>query len=158
MVFTTKKADIEAKTTELVMPIIEANGLELVDVEYVKEGSDYYLRIYADKEGGINIGDCEIVNRALSDLLDEDDYIKDAYILEVSSPGLTRPLKKENDFKRSIGKIVEIKTFSKINNCKEFEGELTAYDDETVTIVTEAEEELVISRKDISMIRLAFVF
>jgi ribosome maturation factor RimP len=158
VVFTTKKADIEAKTTELVMPIIEANGLELVDVEYVKEGSDYYLRIYADKEGGINIGDCEIVNRALSDLLDEDDYIKDAYILEVSSPGLTRPLKKENDFKRSIGKIVEIKTFSKINNCKEFEGELTAYDDETVTIVTEAEEELVISRKDISMIRLAFVF
>jgi ribosome maturation factor RimP len=155
--FTTKRADIEAKTTELVMPIIEANGLELVDVEYVKEGSDFYLRIYADKEGGINIGDCEIVNRALSDLLDENDYINDAYILEVSSPGLTRPLKKENDFRRSIGKIVEIKTFTKINNCKEFEGELTAYDDETVTIITDRDEELVISRKDISMIRLAFV-
>ena len=94
----------------MVLPIIEANNLELVDVEYVKEGSDYYLRIYADKEGGITIGDCEIVNRAMSDLLDADDFIKDAYILEVSSPGLTRPLKKENDFKRSIGKIVEIKT------------------------------------------------
>jgi ribosome maturation factor RimP len=157
VVFTTKRADIEAKTTELVMPIIEANGLELVDVEYVKEGSDFYLRVYADKEGGINIGDCEIVNRALSDLLDENDYINDAYILEVSSPGLTRPLKKENDFRRSIGKIVEIKTFTKINNCKEFEGELTAYDDETVTIITDKDEELVISRKDISMIRLAFV-
>ena len=104
----------------MVLPIIEANNLELVDVEYVKEGSDYYLRIYADKEGGITIGDCEIVNRAMSDLLDADDFIKDAYILEVSSPGLTRPLKKENDFKRSIGKIVEIKTYTKIDNCKDF--------------------------------------
>lgn len=158
VVITTKKADIERKTTELVLPILDANHLELVDVEYVKEGSDYYLRIYADKEGGITIGDCEIVNRALGDLLDQEDYIQDAYILEVSSPGLTRPLKKENDFKRSIGKIVEIKTFVKINDCKEFEGELTAYDEDTVTILLEDEEELTISRKDISMIRLAFIF
>lgn len=142
----------------MVLPIIEANNLELVDVEYVKEGSDYYLRIYADKEGGITIGDCEIVNRAMSDLLDADDFIKDAYILEVSSPGLTRPLKKENDFKRSIGKIVEIKTYTKIDNCKDFEGELTVYDEETVTILTEDEKELKIARKDISMIRLAFVY
>jgi ribosome maturation factor RimP len=142
---------------ELVTPIIEANNLELVDVEYVKEGSDYYLRIYADKEGGITIGDCEIVNRALGDLLDADDYIGDAYILEVSSPGLTRPLKKENDFRRSVGKVVEIKTFAKINGSKEFEGILKAYDAETVTIEFEDESETVISRKDISMIRLAFV-
>lgn len=140
------------------MPVIEANNLELVDVEYVKEGSDYYLRIYADKEGGITIGDCEIVNRALGDLLDAEDYIGDAYILEVSSPGLTRPLKKENDFKRSIGKVVEIKTYTKINGVKEFEGELTAYDENSVTIILENEEELKISRKDISMIRLAFIF
>lgn len=140
------------------MPIIEANNLELVDVEYVKEGSDYYLRIYADKEGGITIGDCEIVNRALGDLLDVEDYIGDAYILEVSSPGLTRPLKKENDFRRSIGKVVEIKTYTKINGAKEFEGELTAYDENSVTIILENEEELKISRKDISMIRLAFIF
>jgi ribosome maturation factor RimP len=142
---------------ELVTPIIEANNLELVDVEYVKEGSDYYLRIYADKEGGITIGDCEIVNRALGYLLDADDYIGDAYILEVSSPGLTRPLKKENDFRRSVGKVVEIKTFAKINGSKEFEGILKAYDAETVTIEFEDESETVISRKDISMIRLAFV-
>lgn len=155
--FITKKADIEAKATEMVTPIVEANKLELVDVEYVKEGSDYYLRIYADKEGGITIGDCEIVNRAMSDLLDEDDFIKDAYILEVSSPGLTRPLKKEKDFARSIGKPVEVKTFSKINGCKEFEGELKEYDEETVTIILENEEALKISRKEISMIRLAFV-
>ena len=138
------------------MPIIEANNLELVDVEYVKEGSDYYLRVYADKEGGITIGDCEIVNRALGDLLDQDDYIGDAYILEVSSPGLTRPLKK--DFKRSIGKVVEIKTFAKVNGAKEFEGVLKAYDENTVTIELEDETEITITRKDISMIRLAFIY
>ncbi len=132
--------------------------MELVDVEYVKEGSDYYLRVYADKEGGITINDCEIVNRALGDLLDKDDYIDDAYILEVSSPGLTRPLKKENDFKRSIGKLVEIKTFAKVNGAKEFEGILKAYDADTVTIEFEDETEIVVSRKDISMIRLAFVY
>ncbi len=129
-----------------------------MDVEYVKEGSDYYLRVYADKEGGITINDCEIVNRALGDLLDKDDYIHDAYILEVSSPGLTRPLKKENDFKRSIGKLVEIKTFAKVNGAKEFEGILKAYDADTVTIELEDETEIVVSRKDISMIRLAFVY
>ena len=142
----------------MVTPIIEANNLELVDVEYVKEGSDYYLRVYADKEGGITINDCEIVNRALGDLLDKDDYIDDAYILEVSSPGLTRPLKKENDFKRSIGKLVEIKTFAKVNGAKEFEGILKAYDADTVTKELEDETENVVSRKDISMIRLAFVY
>ena len=129
-----------------------------MDVEYVKEGSDYYLRVYADKEGGITINDCEIVNRALGDLLDKDDYIDDAYILEVSSPGLTRPLKKENDFKRSIGKLVERKTFAKVNGAKEFEGILKAYDADTVTIEFEDETEIVVSRKDISMIRLAFVY
>ena len=127
-------------------------------MEYVKEGSDYYLRVYADKEGGITINDCETVNRALGDLLDQEDYISDAYILEVSSPGLTRPLKKENDFKRSIGKVVEIKTFVKINGAKEFEGVLKAYDDATVTIEFEDETEVTISRKDISMIRLAFIY
>lgn len=127
-------------------------------MEYVKEGSDYYLRVYADKEGGITINDCEIVNRTLGDLLDQEDYISDAYILEVSSPGLTRPLKKENDFKRSIGKVVEIKTFVKINGAKEFEGVLKAYDDATVTIEFEDETEVTISRKDISMIRLAFIY
>lgn len=153
----TKKADIEARTQELVTPIIEANKLELVDVEYVKEGSDYYLRIYADKEGGITIGDCEIVNRALGDLLDKDDYIGDAYILEVSSPGLTRPLKKEKDFKRSIGKVVEIKTFTKVNGVRELEGILRSYDDAVIEIELEDGTGQTIQRKDISMIRLAFV-
>ena len=153
-----KREDYESRTEELLAPIAEVNQVEIYDVEYVKEGSDYYLRVYADKEGGITIGDCEIVNRALGDLLDQDDYIGDAYILEVSSPGLTRPLKKENDFRRSVGKIVEIKTFTKINGVKEFEGVLKAYDEGSVTVELEDETELTISRKDISMIRLAFIY
>ena len=95
-----KREEYEKKTEDLVMPIIEANSFELVDVEYVKEGSNWYLRVYIDKEGGVNVDDCELVSRALSDLLDRDDFIDDAYILEVSSPGLTRPLKKEKDFKQ----------------------------------------------------------
>ncbi len=88
----------ESMTEELVMPLIRQNQFELVDVEYVKEGSNWYLRVYIDKPGGINVDDCELISRALSDLLDEKDYIEDAYILEVSSPGLGRPLKKEKDF------------------------------------------------------------
>jgi ribosome maturation factor RimP len=153
----TKRAEIEEKVTELVTPLIEENHLELVDVEYVKEGSDYYLRIYADKEGGITIGDCERVNRAMSDIMDENDFIKEAYILEVSSPGLTRPLKKDKDFARSIGKLVEVKTFKKIDDFKEFEGELLAYDDESITIRID-DEDIKILRNNISSIRLAFTF
>ena len=98
----TKRESYEQKTEELVMPIIEANHFELVDVEYVKEGGTWYLRAYIDKPGGITVDDCEIVNRALSDLLDEKDFMEDSYILEVSSPGLGRPLKKERDFERSL--------------------------------------------------------
>ena len=140
------------------MPLVDAHGFELVDVEYVKEGGSWYLRAYIDKPGGIAVDDCEVISRALSDLLDEHDFIEDSYILEVSSPGLTRQLKKENDFKRSIGKLVEIKTFAKVNGAKEFEGILKAYDADTVTIEFEDETEIVVSRKDISMIRLAFVY
>lgn len=89
-----KKETYEQKAEEMILPIVEANGFELVDVEYVKEGQNWYLRAYIDKEGGITVDDCEIVSRAFSDKLDENDFIEDAYILEVSSPGLGRPLKK----------------------------------------------------------------
>lgn len=104
-----KKQEIEQHCTELVTPIIEEHGFELVDVEYVKEGSDYYLRVYADKEGGINIDDCVLISRSLEEKLDAADRMTDPYILEVSSPGLTRPLKKDKDFKRNLGKKVEVK-------------------------------------------------
>lgn len=150
-----KKSEIEDYCTKLVTPIIEENSFELVDVEYVKEGADYYLRVYADKEGGININDCVLISRALEKKLDEEDKIDSAYILEVSSPGLTRPLKKEKDFKRSIGRKVEIKLYNKYNDLKHFEAVLKDYSETDITVDYE-DEVLVINRKDISMIRLAF--
>ena len=106
----TKREEYEQKTEKLLMPIMEANGFELVDVEYVKEAGNWYLRAYIDKPGGITVDDCEVVNRELGDLLDRDDFIDDSYILEVSSPGLGRPLKKERDFIRSKGEEVDIRT------------------------------------------------
>ena len=115
-----KKEVYEQKAEALLLPIIEANNFELVDVEYVKEGSNWYLRAYIDKEGGISVDDCEVVSRAFSDKLDEEDFIDDAYIMEVSSPGLGRPLKKEKDYKRSMGKELEIRTYRAINREKEF--------------------------------------
>lgn len=152
------KKEYEARTEALVTPIVEKYNFELVDVEYVKEGSNWYLRCYIDKEGGIFVDDCEKVHRELSDLLDEEDFIDNSYILEVSSPGLGRPLKKEKDFKRSIGKDVEIRTFRKIDKSKEFVGCLTAYDENTVTIQMEDGEEKVFDRTDIALIHLAFDF
>ena len=106
-----KKQDIEKRTEELVQDIIDSGGYELWDVEYVKEGSDYYLRVYADKEGGIMIDDCVTISRALEAKLDAEDFIEEAYILEVSSPGLTRKLKKDKDYDRSIGKLVFVKLY-----------------------------------------------
>ena len=93
-----------------------------MDVEYVKEGGTWYLRAYIDKPGGITVDDCEAVSRRFSDILDEKDYIEDSYVFEVSSPGLGRPLKKEKDFKRSLGEEVEIRTYRAIDRQKEFVG------------------------------------
>ena len=153
-----KRETYEQRTEALIMPIIEAHHFELVDVEYVKEGGTWYLRAYIDKPGGITVDDCEVVNRALSDLLDQEDFIEESYILEVSSPGLGRPLKKERDFARSLGEEVEIRTYRMVNKQKEFRGILKAYDKETVTIETEEGEEQVLERDNIALIRLAFDF
>lgn len=153
------KKQIESTCEELVLPIIEERGFELVDVEYVKEGSTYYLRVYADKEGGITIDDCVEVSRALNPKLDAyDKEFKDPYILEVSSPGLLRPLKKDKDFARNIGKMVEIKLFKPLDGSKnkEFEAELKEYDDKTITVLLEDDRELVIERGNLALIRLAF--
>jgi len=152
-----KREEYEKKTEELVMPFIEENNFELFDVEYVKEMGNYYLRVYIDKEGGINIDDCEVISRALSDKLDENDFIDDAYILEVSSPGLGRPLKKDKDFARSVDEEVEIKLYKAVNKVKDFKGVLKAYDDETVTIEEDGEK-MIFNRKDIALIRLAIDF
>ena len=153
-----KKELYEQQTEELLQPIIDANGFELVDVEYVKEAGNWYLRAYIDKPGGITIDDCETVSRAFSDILDERDYIEDTYIFEVSSPGLGRPLKKEKDFARSLGEEVEIRTYRAIDKQKEFIGILAKYDKDTVTIEYEDETMQVFERADIALIRLALHF
>ena len=153
-----KREVYEQKTEQLLQPIVDEYGFELVDVEYVKEGSTWYLRSYIDKSGGISIDDCEKVSRRLSDLLDQEDFIEDAYIMEVSSPGLGRPLKKEKDFKRSLGEEVEVKTYRMIDKQKEFTGILKDYDEDTVTITLADETEKTFDKGDIALIRLAFDF
>ena len=161
-----KSSSIEERTEKLLEPILQELGseadeegktaaFECVDVEYVKEGSNYYLRIYVDKEGGININDCEAISRRIEAELDREDFIPEAYILEVSSPGLTRPLKKEKDFARSIGKLIFIKTYQKVDGSKEFTGYLASYTDECVTI-KEDDSERTFDRNDISLVRLAY--
>ena len=152
-----KRSDIASYVEELVMPIIEEGNFELVDVEYVKEGANWYLRVYADKEGGINIDDCVTISRALEAKLDEKDVIEDAYILEVSSPGLGRQLKKDRDYKRSLGEEIEFKLYKARNKQKEFEGILKDFDENTFTI-TLNDEDVVFDRKDVAMMRLAVHF
>ena len=152
-----KKENYEAKTEELLIPIAAANGVDIYDVEYVKEGSDYYLRAYIDKPDGVSIIDCENVSRRLSDVLDEADFIPEAYILEVSSPGLGRTLKKDRHLEKSIGLEVEIKLYKPLNGSKEYVGILEAFDESTITISTEAED-LSFSRSDIAVIRLTIDF
>lgn len=153
-----RKELYEQKTEELLVPIIDEYQFELVDVEYVKEGGTWYLRAYIDKEGGITVDDCELVSRKMSQLLDEKDFIDESYIFEVSSPGLGRPLKKEKDYKRSMGKEVEIRTYRAINREKEFYGILKSYDDSAVTIEMEDKTEMTFAKSEIALIRLAFDF
>ena len=153
----TRREEYESRTEAFLLPVLAEHNFELWDVEYVKEAGTWYLRAYIDKEGGIAVDDCEAISRILSDWLDQTDFIEDSYILEVSSPGLGRPLKKERDFERSLGEEVEIRLYKAQNKQKEFTGILKAYDKETVTIET-AEGELVFDRPDIALIRLAFDF
>lgn len=140
------------------MPIINANNFELVDVEFIKEAGTYYLRIYIDKEGGITIDDCEIVSRALSDMLDEKDFIAESYILEVSSPGVGRPLKKDKDFARSIGEEVDVKLYKPMEKQKEFTGLLESYSDTEITVRLDEDTVMTFNRKDIALVRLSFDF
>ena len=153
-----KRETYETRTEELITPILDRMNFELGDVEYVKEGGTWYLRAYIDKEGGITVNDCEAVAREMNEILDREDFVEDSYVFEVSSPGLGRPLKKEKDYIRSMGKEVEIRTYRAINREKEFYGILSAYDENTVTIKTEDETEMTFEKSDIALIRLAFDF
>ena len=152
-----RREEYEMKTERLVQPIAEANGVSIYDVEYVKEGSDYYLRVYIDRPEGVNIRDCENVSRSLSDELDRGEFIPDAYILEVSSPGLGRTLKKDKHLQASIGQDVEIKLFKPIDKCREFSGVLDGFDAEQVT-VRNGDTVMTLKRADIAVIRLAIDF
>lgn len=153
-----KREEYERKTEQLLEPILKENNFELYDVEFVKEAGTFYLRAFIDKEGGININDCELVSRRLSDLLDEKDFIPDAYILEVSSPGLGRALKKDKHFEKSIGEEVEIKLFKAIDKQKEFTGFLESFNDEVIVISDEQENELEFERSNIASVRLVVHF
>ncbi|MBP5305351.1 MAG: ribosome maturation factor RimP [Lachnospiraceae bacterium] len=152
------KEQIEQRFEKMLMPIVEENNFELVDVEYVKEAGTWYLRAYIDKEGGFSVNDCEFVSRKVSDLLDAEDFIEDAYILEISSPGLGRALKKEKDFARSIGKEVDVKLYKAINKQKDFTGVLDSYDSEKVTLKFSDDSTTDFLRKDIAQIRLSIDF
>ena len=151
-----KRETYETKTEELLLPILAKVGFDLWDVEYVKEGGEYYLRAYIDKEGGITIDDCVSVSRELSDLLDEKDFIEEAYILEVSSPGLNRTLKKEKEFLRCIGRDVDVKTYKPVDGMKDFTGILRSYDAGDITIET-ADGEKVFAKEDVAIVKLAIV-
>lgn len=153
-----RREEYESKTEALLIPILEEKGYEMVDVEYVKEGSNWYLRAFVDKPGGITINDLESVSRRLSDLLDEKDFISDAYILEVSSPGLGRPLKKDRDFDRSIGEEIEVHLYRSLNGNKQYVGLLKSYDKDTITIEDEDGSEINLDRVNVSLVKLTIDF
>ena len=153
-----KRESYEKKAEALILPIINKNNYELVDIEFVREGSNWFLRAYVDKEGGFSVNDCEKVSREFSDLLDKEDFIEESYILEISSPGLGRPLKKDKDFERSIGEEVEVKLYKAFEEQKEFSGTLEAYDANTVTLGFEGDTKKTFEKKNIALIRLAVDF
>ncbi len=151
------KLKTEDIAKELVIPIINANNLNLVDIEYIKEGPNWYLRVYIDKEKGVTVEDCQRVSEALSDELDRVDPIDHSYILEVSSPGINRPLKTQRDYDYYKGHRVDIKLFSPIDRRKEFTGTLVGLENGIVTVEL-PEGRISIPRGSIASARLAFKF
>ena len=153
-----KASNTELKVLPLLEPIVEANNLELVDLEFVKEGVNWYLRVYIDKDGGVNIDDCELVSRALEAKLDEKDPIEQAYILEVSSPGIDRPLKKEADFVKYQGEIIDVKLYKAVNGSKQYQGKLLGLENGVLSIEEENGNVVTFEHKDTASVRLAVIF
>ena len=153
-----KKNDIESLTFKIVEPIVEDLKMELIDVEYIKEGPNMYLRIYIDKDGGVSLDDCQSVSQKVSEELDEKDPISENYFLEISSPGIDRPLKNDKDLKKSIGKDIEISLYKSVDGQKKLTGKLLNYDDDSIDIEYENLEQASIERSVISKINLAVNF
>ena len=149
-------ASIEEKVTKLVEPIIENLGYELYDVEYAKEGKNYFLRIFIDNEKGIDLNDCEKVNDSITDILDKENYIKEQYFLEISSPGIERVLRKDKHLEKNIGEEVTIKLFKKDENGKkEYLGKLKNFNQDKI-VVEQEEKDIDIERKNISQIKTVY--
>lgn len=147
-------ANIENKVNDLLKDKINSLGYDLYDVEYVKVGKDYFLRIYIDKETGIDLNDCEKVSNEINVILDEKDLIKDQYFLEVSSPGIERILRKDEHLNANIGKTIEIKLFKPIEKQKQYIGELVSFNDEKIDI--KIEDVISIDRKNIAQIKTVY--
>ncbi|WP_046215398.1 ribosome maturation factor RimP [Paenibacillus wulumuqiensis] len=148
---------IKTTVEEMVQPFLEEHGFELVDVEYVKEGKNWFLRVFVDKEGGIDIDDCGRVSEYLSEQLDANDPIKDPYFLEVSSPGAERPLKKESDVLKAVGKDVFVTTYEPVDGSKEFEGRLLSFDNEDM-LIEAGKKRYTIPYEKVASARLAIIF
>jgi len=148
---------------DLIVPILDQHHFELVDIEFVKEGSSWYLRVFIDKPNGIDLEDCALVNDALSEKLDsiDPDPIPQAYFLDVSSPGAERPLKKEADFQKALGEYIHISLYQAVDGEKIYQGTLKALDDDTLTLVIKIktrQKEVTFNRKEIAKARLAIEF
>ena len=149
------------KVTELVAsfaePIVKAHGCELWDVEYVREGSEYFLRLYLDKEGGVDINDCEAISRAMDPILDEEDPIPESYHFEVCSAGLERPLKRPSDFERFMGEPIMVKLYRPRNGLKEIPGILRGYENGCVTMEA-GKETITFQKSEVALVRLRVEF
>ena len=135
-------------------PVVQAHGCSLWDVEYVKEGGDWFLRLYIDKEGGVDINDCEAISRKVSDLLDEADPIESSYVFEVGSAGLERQLKRPGDFQQFMGSPVLVKTYQPKDGRKEFAGKLAGYDNGAVLLDMGTAEPVRLEKNEVALVRL----
>jgi ribosome maturation factor RimP len=148
---------IKGIVEEMVQPYLDEHNFELVDVEYVKEGSNYFLRVYVDKEGGIDIDDCGMISEYLSQKLDENDPIPTAYFLEVSSPGAERPLKKSEDVAKAVGKDVFVTVYEAVDGQKEFEGRLLSFENDEL-VISAGKKQHTIPYAKVASARLAIIF
>jgi ribosome maturation factor RimP len=148
---------ITEKVTQMALPVVEAHGCQLWDVEYVREGSEYFLRLYLDKEGGVDINDCEAISRAMDPILDEEDPIPESYHFEVCSAGLERPLKRPSDFERFMGEPIMVKLYRPRNGLKEIPGILRGYENGCVTMEA-GKETITFQKSEVALVRLRVEF